>query len=70
MDYNAIKKQILKKLQKDYPDTNISIEWTKIKSTKFPTGLIGYYAYGLVKGQGYNPRKYTLLITGNNWTFR
>lgn len=48
----------------------IKTKWDRLKNTVFPTGLRGKCASALVTGQGYNPRKYTLIITDTYWTFR
>lgn len=70
LDIKTIKRTIQSNLKKDYPDTSINIKWDRLKNTVFPTGLRGKCASALVTGQGYNPRKYTLIITDTYWTFR
>ena len=69
-DITKIKADIYKKLSGDSPDTKIVVKWERLKSTKFPSGVKGFYCHALVSGKGYKTRDYIFMLDNSGWTLR
>ena len=69
-DIKYIKTDIYKKLKRDFPDANVCVKWDRLKTTKFPSGLSGFWCYVHVTGNGYKPRDYTFTMSSGGWLLR